>query len=100
MKIVNERNFGKEFEVQFELSNDEYEMLYEQYLKEKELKDDSDNYSFDDYFQELFDVILLQNKCDMKKAELDKKKQELMELKRILEFEKNEIQAKIDGNNS
>ena len=93
MKVVSEKNIGKEVEVQFELNKDEYDKLYEQYLKEKELKEDSENYTFDDYFQELIDVFMLEVECNALE-------QELKEQEKMLKFKKDELQARIDANNS
>ena len=84
---------GKEIEVQFELDEDEYNKLHEQYLKEKELREDSENYTFDDYFQELIDVFMLDIECK-------EKEKELKEQKKLLKFKKDELQALLDGNNS
>lgn len=100
MEIVGEKTVGDEVEVQFELSGDEYDMLYEHYLKEKEQKEDSDNYSFDDYFQELVDLIILHHECEIAEKELSEKRKELKEKERILRFKRDELQAKLDGNNS
>ena len=93
MKVVSEKNVGKEVEVQFELDEDEYKKMYKQYLKEKELKEDSENYTFEDYFQELIDVIMLEMECNILE-------QELKEQEKMLKFKKDELQARIDANNS
>lgn len=93
MKVVSEKNIGKEVEVQFELNKDEYDKLYEQYLKEKELKEDSENYTFDDYFQELIDVFMLEVECNALE-------QELKEQEKMLKFKRDELQARMDANNS
>ena len=93
MKVVSEKNIGKEVEVQFELNKDEYDKLYEQYLKEKELKEDSENYTFDDYFQELIDVFMLEMECNILE-------QELKEQEKMLKFKRDELQARMDANNS
>lgn len=100
MKIVSEKNVGNEVEVQFELDEDEYDKLYEQYLVEKELKDDSGDYSFDDYFQELMDLFMLHVECDVMENELEQKRIELKEKEKMLRFRKGELQARLDGNNS
>ena len=93
MKIVNEKKIGDEIEVQFEFDADEYDSLYEDYLKEKELYDKDADYSFEDYFQELITLIMLKEK--------DKKlKQELEDVQKEIRFLKGEIQAKKDSNNS
>ena len=93
MKIVSEKNVGKEVEVQFEMNKDEYDKLYEQYLKEKELKEDSENYTFEDYFQKLIDVIMLEFECNVLE-------QELKEQEKMLKFKRDELQARKDANNS
>ena len=93
MEIVKEKKIGDEVEVQFELSADEYDSLYEDYLREKELKEDSENYSFEDYFQELITLILLKEK--------ERKMQdEIRELKNEIKLAREQLQAKEDGNNS
>ena len=100
MKIVSEKNIGNEVEVQFELDEDEYNKLYEQYLVEKELIKDSDNYTFDNYFQELMDLFMLHVECDVMENKLEQKRIELKEKEKMLRFKKDELQAKLDGNNS
>jgi hypothetical protein len=92
MEIVKEKKIGDEVEVQFELTGDEYDRLYELYLKEKESMEDSDNYSFDDFFQDVVDVFMLKVECDA----LEK---ELVEQEKTLRFRKEQLQAKIDGFN-
>ena len=93
MEIVKETKIGDEVEVQFEFSADEYDNLYEQYLQQKELFYKSENYTFEDYFQELITLILLKEKEKTMKAELK-------ELEKEIEFVKSEIQANIDSNNA
>lgn len=93
MKIINEKNVGKEIEVQFEFDEDEYDILYERYLEEKKLKENPNNYSFSDFLHEVINILILEHECEILKKEL--KEQEEM-----LKFKKDELKAKIDGINS
>lgn len=93
MEITNEKHVGKKVELELSLDKDEYNDLYERYKKEKALKKDSDNYSFDDFMQEMFDVIMLEMECEILSNELKEQEKEL-------KFKKGELQARIDGNNS
>lgn len=93
MKIENEKNVGNQVELELSFDEKEYDELYESYLKQKELKDDSKDYSFEDYMHELITLIILQEKHKANQKQLE-------DLKKEIEYYKGEIQAKKDGNNA